>query len=98
MNISRQVRIIEGGGGVFNVNGEPSNAAELGLALAGLDASDQSMLQSELQDIIDQMKWRSIPLQYWPKGEGPAPTVDLRVPGNHGQQWSLGAKWDRQEP
>jgi hypothetical protein len=95
MQISTQLGKIDNGGGAFTVNGNPADAADVLAALADLDAADREMIHSELDAVITVMKLRKLPLQYIPKGEGPAPTLDFKIPGNHGQSWSLGAKWNR---
>ncbi len=97
MNVPKQFEVIAGGGGAYKLNGATTDAASILTALSSLDAFDTAMLGKELQDVIDQMKWRLLPFQYIPKGQGLAPTLDLRIPGNHGQSWSLGATWDRKQ-
>ena len=100
-DINTQLGILNGGGGAFTWNGQGEDlAGMLGqLATCGLDAGDLAMIQRELQDIINQIKWRHLPFQYIPTGEGSAPTVHFCVPGGsavHPQRWTLGTNWDRE--
>jgi hypothetical protein len=91
---------IEEGGGAFTLNGKPMDASDLKTALSNepLDANDMKMIEAELQAALDEMRYRSAPLQAKPENGGNAPTLNFRIPGGHGQGWTIGSKWDRTQP
>ncbi len=86
------------GYGVVNFNGKPASTADImaELALADLDANDLKEINDELEGVIKVWKSRNNPNQYIPSDMvGLTPTLDIRIPGNHNQRWSIGVRWDR---
>ena len=86
------------GGAAFKTNGKDAEVADvlafLKTADPPLDASDMAMIDAELQAALDEMRYRNLPNQAKPEDPGLHPTLDIRIPGNHGQAWSIGSTWN----
>ena len=101
IDISGEMEKAKDEGAAFTLNGAPVDGAGIVEAMTLNDSGDRAslaMLQREIQDVIEQMRLRAAPGQYIPASEkGRAPTLNLKIPGNAHQNWTLEARWNRKK-
>lgn len=92
--LSKRLGGIDKHGGGFKVNGKEEDADGVLGGLSCLTGAVIEDLLNQLDDAINNMKFRQLPNQYIPDDEGDAPWLDFKVDCGKGV-CPVGSRWDR---